>query len=70
MLVTLFRISNISVFLYLKVLGDGDVTGVGAVKAAAFSESAKAKIEAAGGSVEVIPGRQKWMRAAKAMNAA
>ena len=47
------------------------VTGdVGAVKAAAFSESAKAKIEAAGGSVEVIPGRQKWMRAAKAMNAA
>ena len=56
--------------LPLKVLGDGDVTGVGAVKAAAFSESAKAKIEAAGGSVEVIPGRQKWMRAAKAMNAA
>ena len=30
------------------------------VHAAAFSESAKAKIEAAGGSVEVVPGRKKW----------
>ncbi len=38
----------------LKVLGAGDVTKALKVKAQKFSESAKAKIEAAGGSVEVI----------------
>ena len=38
----------------LKVLGTGDVTKALKVKAQKFSESAKAKIEAAGGSVEVI----------------
>jgi large subunit ribosomal protein L15 len=34
------------------------------VKAVAFSESAKAKIEAAGGKAELVPGRIKWTRAA------
>lgn len=38
----------------LKVLGRGEITKKLTVKAAKFSESAKAKIEAAGGSVEVI----------------
>ena len=38
----------------LKVLGDGDLKKALKVKAEAFSESAKAKIEAAGGSAEVI----------------
>ena len=40
------------------------------VKAVSFSESAKAKIEAAGGKAEVIPGRVKWTREAAAANAA
>ena len=31
--------------------------------------NAKAKIEAAGGSVEVVPGRKKWVREAAAANA-
>lgn len=38
----------------IKVLGDGEVKGALRVRAHAISASAKAKIEAAGGSVEVI----------------
>ena len=37
-----------------KVLGHGNLTKSLTVKAAAFSESAKAKIEAAGGKAEVV----------------
>ena len=55
--------------LPLKVLGDGEMAAGVKVHAAAFSESAKAKIEAAGGSVEVVPGRKKWVREAAAANA-
>ncbi len=38
----------------LKILGDGDVSVALAVKAAAFTQSARAKIEGAGGTCEVI----------------
>lgn len=38
----------------VKVLGDGDITKKFTVKAHKISESAKNKIEAAGGKVEVI----------------
>lgn len=38
----------------VKVLGDGDMTKNLTVKAAAFSKSAIAKIEAAGGKAEVM----------------
>lgn len=38
----------------IKVLGNGDVTVKVTVKAAKFTETAKAKIEAAGGKVEVM----------------
>ena len=38
----------------VKVLGNGELTRKLTVKASAFSESAKAKIEAAGGKAEVI----------------
>jgi large subunit ribosomal protein L15 len=38
----------------LKVLGDGEITVPLVVRAAAFTRSAKAKIEAVGGSCEVI----------------
>ena len=38
----------------VKVLGNGSLTKNVTVKAASFSESAKAKIEAAGGKAEVI----------------
>lgn len=37
----------------IKILGNGELTKAVTVKAAAFSESAKAKIEAAGGKAEV-----------------
>ena len=38
----------------VKVLGDGEITKKLTVKAAAFSETAKEKIEAAGGKAEVV----------------
>ena len=38
----------------LKVLGNGEITKKLTIKASAFSESAKEKIEAAGGKAEVI----------------
>ena len=38
----------------LKVLGDGDLSVKLTVKAAAFTTSAKAKIEAAGGTCEIV----------------
>ena len=38
----------------VKVLGNGEISKKLTVKANAFSESAKAKIEAAGGKAEVI----------------
>ena len=38
----------------VKFLGNGEVNGKYTVKAAAFSESAKQKIEAAGGKAEVV----------------
>ena len=38
----------------VKILGNGELTRKLSVKANAFSESAKAKIEAAGGTAEVI----------------
>lgn len=40
--------------LPVKILADGDVTAQLTVKASAFSEAARAKIEAAGGTAEVI----------------
>jgi large subunit ribosomal protein L15 len=46
----------------LKMLGNGELTVALTVKAAAFTTGAKAKIEAAGGTCEVIPGQAKWMR--------
>lgn len=42
--------------LGLKVLGRGELTGAFKIKAAGVSESARKKIEACGGSVEVIGG--------------
>ncbi|PZO56821.1 MAG: 50S ribosomal protein L15 [Phormidesmis priestleyi] len=38
----------------LKVLGDGDIAVALSVKAAAFTKSAQEKIEAAGGSCEIV----------------
>jgi large subunit ribosomal protein L15 len=41
----------------LKILGDGDLNVALNVKAAAFTGSARSKIEAAGGSCEVVAAR-------------
>jgi large subunit ribosomal protein L15 len=52
--------------LPVKVLGQGDLSKKLMVTAAKFSASARAKIEAAGGSVVEAGGRIKWSRPAKA----
>src|SRR5262245_16417099 len=49
----------------VKVLGDGDVAHALTVRAHKVSESAKQKLEAAGGSVEVLAARGKAEGAAK-----
>lgn len=54
----------VSCRLPLKVLGTGELSKALTVQAAAFSATAKAAIEAAGGKAEVIPGKPKWTRAA------
>ena len=46
----------------LKVLGDGDLTVKLHCKAHGFSKAAREKIQAAGGTGEVLPGRNKWVR--------
>ena len=43
----------------LKVLGDGEINVALTVKAAAFTKSARAKIEAAGGTCEIVDRRAK-----------
>jgi large subunit ribosomal protein L15 len=49
----------------VKVLGTGELTRAIKVTAHHFSESAKQKIEAAGGTVEVIPAKEKFLRKKK-----
>ena len=39
----------------MKILGDGDIKHKLTVKVRAFSSTAKAKIEAAGGTCEIAP---------------
>ena len=46
----------------VRILGEGEVTKKLTVKAHHFSKSAKEKIEAKGGTVEVIPGPKKPVR--------
>ncbi len=41
----------------VKILGDGEIDRALTVRAHKFAESARAKIEAAGGSIEIIPTR-------------
>jgi large subunit ribosomal protein L15 len=48
--------------LPLKVLGGGDLSKALTVSAAAFSATAAAKIEAAGGKAVVVPVKAKWTR--------
>jgi large subunit ribosomal protein L15 len=50
----------------LKVLGNGELTRAIKVTAHQFSASAKQKIEAAGGTVEIIPAKIKFVRVKKA----
>lgn len=49
--------------LPLKVLGDGELTTKVTIRAAAFSASAKEKLEASGSTMEVIPGPKKFLPA-------
>ncbi|KMT08312.1 hypothetical protein BVRB_6g141790 [Beta vulgaris subsp. vulgaris] len=48
--------------LPLKILAEGEISTKLQIKARAFSESAKEKLEAAGCSVTVLPGRKKYIK--------
>ncbi|XP_055809698.1 50S ribosomal protein L15, chloroplastic [Solanum dulcamara] len=56
--------------LPLKILGDGELSVKLNFKARAFSSSAKEKLEAAGCSLTVLPGRKKWVKPSVAKNLA
>ncbi|KAJ8774644.1 hypothetical protein K2173_017090 [Erythroxylum novogranatense] len=56
--------------LPLKVLGDGELNTKLNFKARAFSSAAKEKLEAAGCSITVLPGRKKWVKPSVAKNLA
>ncbi|XP_059649472.1 large ribosomal subunit protein uL15c [Cornus florida] len=54
--------------LPLKILGDGQLRVKLNFKARAFSAAAKEKLEAAGCSLTVLPGRKKWVKPSVAKN--
>ncbi|KAL6187961.1 hypothetical protein ACLB2K_039356 [Fragaria x ananassa] len=56
--------------LPLKILGDGELKVKLSFKARAFSAAAKEKLEAAGCSLTVLPGRKKWVKPSVAKNIA
>ncbi|XP_031114508.1 50S ribosomal protein L15, chloroplastic [Ipomoea triloba] len=56
--------------LPLKILGDGELSVKLSLKARAFSAAAKEKLEAAGCSLTVLPGRKKWVKPSVAKNLA
>jgi len=60
----LLNISGRDKKLPLKVLADGELSKPLVIKAAKFSDAAMEKIQAAGATAEVLPGRQKWTRKA------
>eukprot|EP00892_Ulva_mutabilis_P012821 jgi/Ulvmu1/9911/UM057_0069.1 len=61
---SVLNVSGREAKLGLKVLGEGELPFPLNIKAECFSASAMSKIEAAGGSADVVPGRMKWTRAA------
>lgn len=56
--------------LPLKILGDGELNMKLSFKARAFSASAKEKLEAAGCTLTVLPGKKKWVKPSVAKNLA
>ncbi|KAH6755577.1 ribosomal protein L15 [Perilla frutescens var. hirtella] len=56
--------------LPLKILGDGELSVKLSFSARAFSAAAKEKLEAAGCSLTVLPGRKKWVKTSVAKNLA
>ncbi|KAL3578492.1 hypothetical protein D5086_019996 [Populus alba] len=56
--------------LPLKVLGDGELSVQLSIEARAFSAAAKEKLEAAGCSLTVLPGRKRWVKPSVAKNLA
>lgn len=61
---------QVLIILHFQILGDGDLTVKLNIKAHAFSASAKAKLEAVGSTITVLPGRKKWVKPSVAKNLA
>lgn len=58
----ILNLSGRSSTLPLKVLGMGELKTPLTIKATAFSQSAKEKIEGAGGKIVEVPKKAKWVR--------
>lgn len=58
----ILNLSGRSTKLPLKVLGMGELKTPLTIKATAFSQSAKEKIEGAGGKIIEVPQKAKWLR--------
>ncbi|KAM7269934.1 hypothetical protein ACFE04_029148 [Oxalis oulophora] len=56
--------------LPLKILGEGELSAKLNIKARAFSAAAKEKLEAAGCTLTVLPGKKKWVKPSVAKNLA
>ncbi|QCE08621.1 50S ribosomal protein L15, chloroplastic [Vigna unguiculata] len=56
--------------LPLKILGEGELSKKLTLKARAFSTAAKEKLESAGCSLTLLPGRKKWVKPSVAKNLA
>ncbi|CAL5419174.1 unnamed protein product [Camellia sinensis] len=61
---------NVGDEIQANILGDGELSVKLNFKARAFSASAKEKLEAAGCSLTVLPGRKKWVKPSVAKNLA
>ncbi|GAU14829.1 hypothetical protein TSUD_50410 [Trifolium subterraneum] len=53
-----------------EILGDGELSKKLTIKACSFSTAAKEKLESAGCSLTVLPGRKKWVKATVTKNVA
>ncbi|PNY14557.1 50S ribosomal protein chloroplastic-like [Trifolium pratense] len=51
-----------------QILGDGELSKKLKIIAGAFSTAAKEKLESAGCSLTVLPGRKKWVKASVTKN--
>lgn len=69
-ILVLMNLNEIYCAFWFQILGEGELSKKLTLKARAFSTSAKEKLENAGCSLTVLPGRKKWVKPSVAKNLA